>query len=221
MAGIIKAGGQTGNRKAVQPVAFNLEDMHGKALAYLDSAREEAEKIVAQANVAAGQVIKTAEQQGRGKALEAATQTATAKVDQQLNSLLPALQKTADLIQQEKEAWMRHWEQRAIDLSIAIAERLIQRELREDPEIPVSVIRQALELAAGQEHVQLHLNPLDVEALGERAQILARQINNLASLEIVADDAISPGGCLVRSEFGEIDHQFETQLERIKQELSE
>jgi flagellar biosynthesis/type III secretory pathway protein FliH len=36
----------------------------------------------------------------------------------------------------------------------------------------------------------------------------------------VADDAVSPGGCRLNTEFGTIDKQLETQLERIKEELS-
>ena len=40
----------------------------------------------------------------------------------------------------------------------------------------------------------------------------------LGDAELVADPAITPGGCRVETRFGVIDQQFETQLARIEEE---
>ena len=42
---------------------------------------------------------------------------------------------------------------------------------------------------------------------------------HLAPSAIVADDAVSPGGCCVKTKFGVIDQQIESQLRRIEEEL--
>ena len=41
----------------------------------------------------------------------------------------------------------------------------------------------------------------------------------LGETQIVADAAISPGGCRVETRFGAIDQTFEAQLARVEEEL--
>ncbi|MFQ5550985.1 MAG: FliH/SctL family protein [Gemmatimonadales bacterium] len=58
---------------------------------------------------------------------------------------------------------------------------------------------------------------------GDQIQVLdIRAPERLTSgaIDIVADSAVSPGGCFVETEFGNIDQQFETQLARIEEELT-
>ena len=87
------------------------------------------------------------------------------------------------------------------------------------PEITLAVVRETLELAAGGGTVRLHLHPDDHKTLGDRVDRLSRALGNLGQMQIEADPHVSPGGCVVRTEFGEIDQRIETQLERIREEL--
>jgi flagellar biosynthesis/type III secretory pathway protein FliH len=48
---------------------------------------------------------------------------------------------------------------------------------------------------------------------------LSATLSRLAPSQIVADDAISIGGCRVETKFGAIDQQVESQLRRIEEEL--
>ena len=57
-------------------------------------------------------------------------------------------------------------------------------------------------------------------ALGKQAQQLIGQLSRVASAEVVADAAISPGGCRVETRHGVIDQRIETQLARIEAELT-
>jgi flagellar assembly protein FliH len=43
----------------------------------------------------------------------------------------------------------------------------------------------------------------------------------LAGAELSGDPQISPGGCRVETQFGTIDQQFESQLKRIEEELTQ
>ena len=81
-------------------------------------------------------------------------------------------------------------------------------------------IRESLELAAGAGDIAIRLHPSDSETLKRQAEQLATVFAPAASVRIVADVSITPGGCRIVTEFGSIDGQLETQLERVKQELS-
>ena len=85
----------------------------------------------------------------------------------------------------------------------------------------MTLIREALELAAGSAHVRLHLHPDDHKALGGQVQLLATAISGLGEAEVIADAGVSRGGCRVETRFGTIDQQFEAQLDRIEEELTD
>ena len=51
-------------------------------------------------------------------------------------------------------------------------------------------------------------------------KLLSEASATAAEAKVVADEAISVSGCRVETEFGSIDQQIETQLERIAEELS-
>ena len=85
----------------------------------------------------------------------------------------------------------------------------------------MTLIREALELAAGSAQVRLHLHPEDHKALGGQVQLLVQEMSGLGEAEVIADAGVSRGGCRVETRFGTIDQQFEAQLARIEEELSE
>ena len=71
----------------------------------------------------------------------------------------------------------------------------------------------------GSGRLRLLLNPCDFETLGDRTEQLANEFSNLAPTDIVADESVDPGGCLVVTEFGKLDQNIEIQLKRIEEEL--
>jgi flagellar assembly protein FliH len=97
---------------------------------------------------------------------------------------------------------------------------VIRREVKHAPEITLDLVSEALELAAGSAEVQLRMHPDDLAALGRRVDEIAAKLHRLGAVSVVADGAISRGGCRVDTRFGSIDQQFEAQLARIELELA-
>jgi len=205
----------TDQNLATAAVAFNFDDMTGQAKNCLDQIRADAAKIVVKAQQEAAAVRTQAQAQGR--------QAAMAEVDQmiqrQLATVIPALRQAILDIHQAKQAWLAQWETAGIHLAAEIAKRLIRRELSRQPEIPLTLIREALQLAAGNGSVRLLLNTVDHRALGSQVQLLVQEMSGLGETQIVADASVSPGGCRVETRFGSIDQTFEAQLARVEEEL--
>jgi flagellar assembly protein FliH len=216
MAGVIKAATlQTGELSGTA-MPFQFGDM---GQAYLQEVRAEAAAIVKQARDEADKVKSAAKEEGKKEAIAAAEASLRNRIDQQLQTITPAIQQAVQQIHQSRQAWQRHWETHALRLAIGIAERIIRRELKQQPEITLDLIREGLELAAGQESITLRLNPADHAALGDRVQKITQHLSQLGKVQIIADPQITAGGCRVDTEFGNVDQQIETQLERISQEL--
>jgi len=214
MSTIIRASDHNGTTHCA---VFNFEDMAAQADQYLGKIRTQATRIVVKAQEEAEAIRKSAEIQGRQAALEAVDEM----VRKQLTTVIPALKQAVQNIADARHAWLSHWEAGTVHLAAAIAKRLIRRELREQPEIPLALVREALELAAGGLQLRILLNPLDLQSLGNQVRMLVDELSPHIEAEIKADAGITPGGCRVETQFGVIDQQFEAQLQRIEEELKQ
>ncbi len=137
-----------------------------------------------------------------------------------LASLLPAVREAVEEIRRAKQTWLSHWEESGVHVAAAIAARLVRRELSQTPQITLSLVREALELAAGSSQLRIHMNPGDHQTLGPQVESLLAELAPLGSTELIADPDVGPGGCRVETQFGAIDQQFEAQLARIEEELT-
>ena len=219
MPTIIKAG-----ERQVASVPFNFDDMTARADQYLQKVRAEAARILAQARQAAAALRREAESEGRQAAqaavAEMVRQQAQQLVAEHIKTLLPALRQVIQGLHHARHQWLAHWEQSAVHVAAAMASRVIRREVRQTPEVALTLIREALELAAGSPQIRLRLHPADCQTLGSQVQALLGELAAAGTPEVIPDPQITQGGCRVETRFGAIDQQFEAQLARIEEELT-
>ncbi|NOZ40225.1 MAG: hypothetical protein GXP24_08370 [Planctomycetes bacterium] len=221
MATIIKRESQLhASGTELRKVAYDLTDLASQGDDYLLEVRAEAAKIVQQAEQEAATIRQQAEAAGKQAAEAAIERILDEKVAQQMKSLTPALAAAVKQIEDSRQDWLRHWESSATRLACDIAARIIRRELQAEPEIALQWVQEALQMCAGAGEITLRLHPSDHETLGAQVQQLVEVFHPTAKANIVADASLSVSGCRVETEFGSIDQQLETQLERLQQELS-
>ncbi len=194
---------------------FHFEELSG-TVTPMSVARD----IIARAHVEAGAICRRAEEQGKAAALEAAQRILEEKVSRSVSSIGTAMNAAVDRIAGAKAEWLAHWEQMAVHLAVAIAGRVVRREVERTPEITLALVREALQLAAGTSDIELRLHPDDYQALGPEAERIAAELTRLGHSRIVADSQVTKGGCRIDTRHGTIDQQFEAQLARIEQELT-
>lgn len=217
MPPIIKAQSETHGHS----VAFNFNDLASEAEAYLKRVRSQAEQIVAKAAQEAIAVRKAAEIEGRRVGTTAIESMVDQKIAKQLETVLPALRAAVAGIDQSKQAWLGYWEKEAVHLAAAMAARVCRIQAIRDPQITLTLLKEALGLAGSNATVRIMLNPEDHATLAPQVDTLAREFSRIASAIVVADAQISRGGCRIETEFGVIDQQFEAQLSRIEEELTQ
>lgn len=225
MAAVIKATPVSEKTSEVSPENFGFEDISQpkatKADVYLDGVRQHAAEIISSAHTEVSRIRQEAYLQGQQAAQEHALSELKPYLDNNLETLSSAMAQAIETIVETKHTWLREWETQAVHMAIQIAERVIRREIKRTPDISLQLIQETLELATGCSNVVLHLHPKDFEVLGDRIEQLTSRINSLGTVEVVSDDQTSRGGCLVKTQFGSIDQQIETQLLRIEEELSQ
>ena len=209
--------------------AFNFVDLRQEADNVLAQARRAAEELLAAARQDVDALLERTRTTARDEGLYEAqaeierrvVELAHRRLDEQLQTALPALKAAAEALQAERDRWLIRWEQTAVRVGVAIAEKLVKSQIATRPELASGMIADALRLAAGQPRVTVHLHPDDLAAWGDQGPKIVESLTACADSTLVADPHVSRGGCRIETIHGEIDARVETMLERLTHELIE
>jgi flagellar biosynthesis/type III secretory pathway protein FliH len=108
-----------------------------------------------------------------------------------------------------------------VRMALRVAEKVLRRRLEADPEAVVPMVDEALRSLSAQQQtrVVLRAHPADLAVLERRRQRWLERNPGLSSLQVVADETLSRGGCRIESEFGMVDATIDTQLQVIERHL--
>jgi flagellar biosynthesis/type III secretory pathway protein FliH len=113
---------------------------------------------------------------------------------------------------------MAHGE-RAIELAVQIAEKILAEQLSLEPERVLRVAQRALKSVCWCRAIVVRAHPADVAVMEKNRATLVKELSELNEIEIVADARQTRGGCIVESEIGEIDATLDTQLDALQKAL--
>ncbi|MEW6251416.1 MAG: FliH/SctL family protein [Planctomycetota bacterium] len=211
--------------------AFSFEDVEHRARALLAAARAQAARIVHDAEDDAAGIVarqrQTAYEQGlaegrqaglaqaRAEARAAAQQAASAELAQ----LTRALQAGLAEVERNKRSLLAQAETGLIELALAIARRVCKFAAGASSAAAQANCRTLLELVRHADDVEVRFSPADHALLAETTPALARDVAALEHVRVVADDAVGPGGCIVRTQDAVLDATLATQLDRVAAEI--
>ena len=126
-------------------------------------------------------------------------------------AMLRRLAQTLEELSALRDNMVRQTERELVQLSVAIARRILQREVSVDPELTAALAHIALERLGGTGPATVRLHPDDyaIVTSGQVAPLGGRQV------DIVSDPRVARGGCLVESEFGSINASVDAQVDEI------
>jgi flagellar biosynthesis/type III secretory pathway protein FliH len=107
----------------------------------------------------------------------------------------------------------------ALEIGYLLARRIIEAELKSDPELPLSLIRSAIRRLGECQKVTVRLCPADrdtIAALVGEGDALGLP---LTSIELIPDTNLSPGDAIVESDTGMVDGRLGTRLEELRRVL--
>lgn len=106
-----------------------------------------------------------------------------------------------------------------VELSCAIAEKIIGQQLTLAPDMAIELIRKSLSRRREQGVITLCVAPGQLAFVQAAREELHFAIDSQAELQILPDSTVKDNGCVIRSAFGSIDARIDTQLAEIKREL--
>jgi len=159
------------------------------------------------------QQIEEAYARGRQEGLDAAA----LRFETSVQALTQALEDVSRL----RESLAQSGTQDMLRLVMAVAEQVIRSSVAADPAVVHAIIENALKSSVRADSYRVRINPADLEGVTQQKPLFLASISGLQNLSFEADPSISPGGCRVDSELGDVDATIETQLESIRQTLHE
>lgn len=115
-----------------------------------------------------------------------------------------------------KETLNLNAERGAVELALAIAEKVISHEVSINKEILLGVLKGALEKVIDPEKIKIRINPLDLQFINESGYRISGLTDNPKGVVMEGDDTVSRGGCVIETGFGSIDARIESQLQAVE-----
>ena len=106
-------------------------------------------------------------------------------------------------------------ERDAYTFALAVAARIIKREVAIDNDTIVRQIKGAIRRVVGVETIKLRVHPADEELVREHRATFLSSAGSIRDLVIEVDDALEPGGCIIESTAGNVDARISTQLSQV------
>jgi flagellar biosynthesis/type III secretory pathway protein FliH len=141
---------------------------------------------------------------------EAGRQEALAALEPAMESLVEAMRGAGE----NAERFLEDAERAAVDLALALTRKLVGAAFEAQPELVLEAVTGALRRTTVRDHLVLEVNPADFELVRDAADGVAARIGGIRRMDVVAERRIARGGCVVRTEEGEIDAQIDEQLTR-------
>ena len=107
-----------------------------------------------------------------------------------------------------------------LEISVDIARKIVQKELKSDPQVLLDIILDVLKNACKNEpKVNIKVHPQAVAFLKDALPTVTYEYGIESKITIISDPSVEEGGCVFQTNNGIVDASIDTQLEIIKKAL--
>ncbi len=199
-----KPGSKTSDSSGRTSKELSPEELAKKAEA-------EGQRLLASAKDKSKEIEENAHKQGYQAGLETAREEIHNRLETLRRLVLNALE--------EKKRIIEAAETELIGLSTKIAEKIINQEVTTNPKVVAGIAKRAIELVVDREQVIIRVNPIDREMIRSYKEELLNSADGISNIQVVADQRVERGGCVIETNSGNVDAQLTSQLTQIKGSL--
>jgi len=215
--------------KEAEEAAFaEVKRKTGDAQSLKRQAEDDAEQILTDAKARAKQIEddavaafefekKQAEEQGRA----AGRETGFTEGKEEVNRLIQRTQTILERAQDKRGEILEETEQQIIDLVLLISRKVIKVISENQRNVVISNVGQALRKVKGRGNITIRVNLLDLKLATDHKKDFIELVEGAKSIQIIEDSTVDPGGCIIETDFGEIDARISSQLAELEQKILE
>ncbi len=118
-------------------------------------------------------------------------------------------------IERQRKEIYEAYEKEMVQLALSIGKKILHQEMEGRERLIAVTLKEAFQQVVDRSRVILHLHPMDYQYLLDHPEEAPGILTELETIKLVKDPAISRGGCLLETPFGEIDATLEAQFDEI------
>ncbi|SFQ97026.1 flagellar assembly protein FliH [Desulfoscipio geothermicus DSM 3669] len=210
------AGDMAQQKQAVESIPSDL----------LAEARNEAKAIINRAQQAASTIIEKARQAATAEAEKINTEAAREGYAEGYRAAMEEARNEAKKIRAEARTVLARAEEARREklaslkteirnLALEIAEKLVNRELELDPDAVLAIVKESIQLVSNRKYVVLWVHPAEKEMCEKHRERLLGHLPPRAELQIMTDEAVGRGGCVVETDYGKVDARLSTRWQAL------
>lgn len=223
MATVFKPHSQAGSPSPATLESFQWGDVAGRAKEYLDTVRAQAQSMLEECHRECEALRHATRTEALAQAESHIERLSEARAqdiaNDQVQHASNAIQSLCKELESANLQWLREWQHETMTIAVAIAEKLVSRQLDSDPTILLHWIEDAVRLIHHQKRVTLRMHPDDAMLLSSALPELLEQVSPGIELQIVNDTAVGRYGVVIQTPETTINRALATQLKRLEQEL--
>lgn len=162
---------------------------------------------------------KKREEETYNKGVSDGIQAGRLQILKEIEKELNLIRSLTEGVQRLKEEIYERIETQVVEMSLAIARKVIYGATEQDREIVVATAKEAIKKASDREMLKIKINPVDYEVLNKRRTELVQCIDGIKSILFEVDESVQPGGCLIETNQGDVDARIESQIRVIEGEM--
>ena len=189
---------------------------------------DEAEKIIADAQGKVRQLENEIRQTLEAERNDARTQgknegkdSGFAEGKAEVDRLIERTQTVLERAQDKRGEILSETEKEIVDLVLLITRKVIKVISENQRDIIIYNVTEALRKVKAKGSVIIRVNLADLELATEHKQDFINIMEGKGSVNIAEDSSVDPGGCIIETDFGEIDARIASQLAELENKILE
>jgi len=118
-----------------------------------------------------------------------------------------------------KNTFLKEAEISALRLSVAVASKIVEKEISENSDLIQTSLSKALKLINDKTGIVFRISEADFSVVKDKLPQLKSAFDDLAHIKIQIDERVSKGGAIIETNSGDIDARIEVQLDEILVQL--
>lgn len=204
-------------REKTEQANRTKQDAETEAEELKQAAEAERDRIIAEAEDRARQIELEARTRGQQEGRELGIEEGKAEVKRVIERfhvvLSKAIERRNEIIQES--------ETQVVNLVLSIAKKVIKVISENQKNVVVNNIVQSLQKLQQKSEVIVRVNLADLEIATKHKEDILKMAESVTSITIAEDSTVDPGGCIIETDFGEIDARIASQLREIEDRILE
>jgi flagellar assembly protein FliH len=192
------------------------------------AAEEEVREIVGDAEEQAAKLVRDAEghvetltEQAKKEGFERGHEDGYASGKDEVERLIDQIHSVISHSIEKRNEIIEESETQLVNLVLLIARKVVKVISENQRNVVINNVIQALRKLKSRGEVVIRVNLADVKLTSAHVKDFMRMVENVKSVTVVEDSTVDRGGCIIETDFGQIDARISSQLREIEEKIIE